>query len=327
LLYTECVDEHMPFLPSPEVLKKKILVKAKKVSPAGKASDSDSEEESRPEMEQANLHQKQKVVAQGLSSLVNLCQAVHFRGFEEARLNGKYFHMSSFSEAKASVLIEKSGKQFVAYNARQLSRIYPSGARTGSSNYKPTPFWNSGCQIVALNYQSARRPIFLNESKFKENGGCGYVLKPGYLCGDGVDYDPTAVQTERAETKLKLIVISGQHIPKPDQDTEGEIVDPYVVVKIVGHPADAFKTKTETIRNNGFNPQWNKEMNFSLKYPELAMVHFVVKDSNNTGKNAMLGMYALPFTSLQQGYRHIYLLDYMRELVSPATLFVHVSIK
>ncbi|KAJ9575167.1 hypothetical protein L9F63_025880, partial [Diploptera punctata] len=121
LLYTECVDEHMPFLPSPEVLKKKILVKAKKVSPAGKASDSDSEEESRPEMEQANLHQKQKVVAQGLSSLVNLCQAVHFRGFEEARLNGKYFHMSSFSEAKASVLIEKSGKQFVAYNARQLT--------------------------------------------------------------------------------------------------------------------------------------------------------------------------------------------------------------
>ncbi|KAJ9575169.1 hypothetical protein L9F63_025882, partial [Diploptera punctata] len=44
--------------------------------------------------------------------------------------------------------------------------------------------------------------------------------------------------------EAKLIVISGQHIPKPDQDTEGEIVDPYVVVKIVGHPADAFKTKT-----------------------------------------------------------------------------------
>jgi C2 domain. len=51
----------------------------------------------------------------------------------------------------------------------------------------------------------------------------------------------------------------------------------------------------------GFNPRWNHEMNFSLKYPELAMVHFVVKDDNNTGKDAMLGMYALPFTSLQLG--------------------------
>ena len=86
-------------------------------------------------------------MAQGLSSLVNLCQGVHFHGFEEARLNGKCFHMSSFSEAKASDLIEKSGKEFVTYNTRQLSRIYPSGARAGSSNYKPTPFWNAGCQI------------------------------------------------------------------------------------------------------------------------------------------------------------------------------------
>ena len=29
------------------------------------------------------------------------------------------------------------------------------------------------------------------------------------------------------------------------------MVDPYVVVKIVGHPADAHKVKTEIIKNNG----------------------------------------------------------------------------
>jgi hypothetical protein len=32
---------------------------------------------------------------------------------------------------------------------------------------------------------------------------------------------------------------------------EGEVVDPYVVVKIVGHPADAQKMKTDIVRNNG----------------------------------------------------------------------------
>jgi hypothetical protein len=32
--------------------------------------------------------QIKKVVAEGLSSLVNICQAVHFRGFEEAKING-----------------------------------------------------------------------------------------------------------------------------------------------------------------------------------------------------------------------------------------------
>jgi phosphatidylinositol phospholipase C delta len=52
---------------------------------------------------------------------------------------------------------------------------------------------------------------------------------------------------------------------------------------------------------SGFNPKWNQEMNFSLKVPELAMVHFTVKDCSTTGKDAMLGMFALPFTSMEQG--------------------------
>jgi Ca2+-dependent lipid-binding protein len=52
---------------------------------------------------------------------------------------------------------------------------------------------------------------------------------------------------------------------------------------------------------SGFNPRWNQKMIFSLKVPELAMVHFAVKDSSTTGKDAMLGMYALPFGSIQQG--------------------------
>jgi phosphatidylinositol phospholipase C delta len=52
---------------------------------------------------------------------------------------------------------------------------------------------------------------------------------------------------------------------------------------------------------SGFNPRWNQEMNFSVKVPELAMVHFAVKDCSTTGKNAVLGMYALPFSSMRQG--------------------------
>lgn len=40
-----------------------------------------------------------------------------------------------------------SGTNFVQYNTRQLSRIYPSGLRTDSSNYNPQEMWNVGCQI------------------------------------------------------------------------------------------------------------------------------------------------------------------------------------
>lgn len=35
-----------------------------------------------------------------------------------------------------------------------LSRVYPKGQRIDSSNYNPVPFWNVGCQMVALNYQT-----------------------------------------------------------------------------------------------------------------------------------------------------------------------------
>lgn len=40
------------------------------------------------------------------------------------------------------------------YNKQQLSRIYPKGTRVDSSNYMPHLFWNVGCQLVALNFQT-----------------------------------------------------------------------------------------------------------------------------------------------------------------------------
>ena len=44
-------------------------------------------------------------------------------------------------------LCEDTPDEFVHHNQFQLSRIYPGGLRTDSSNYDPVPVWNSGCQI------------------------------------------------------------------------------------------------------------------------------------------------------------------------------------
>ncbi len=62
-----------------------------------------------------------------------------------------------------------------------LLRIYPRGSRVNSSNYDPVPLWLAGCQLVALNYQAEDRPLMLNRAMFRQNGGCGYVLKPQVL--------------------------------------------------------------------------------------------------------------------------------------------------
>lgn len=36
---------------------------------------------------------------------------------------------------------------YIHHNMDKLSRIYPAGSRTDSSNYNPVPMWNVGCQI------------------------------------------------------------------------------------------------------------------------------------------------------------------------------------
>jgi hypothetical protein len=58
------------------------------------------------------------------------------------------------------------------------SRIYPKGTRVDSSNYDPVPAWTAGNQMVALNYQTSDVPMHCNRGRFRENGNCGYVLKP-----------------------------------------------------------------------------------------------------------------------------------------------------
>ena len=47
------------------------------------------------------------------------------------------FYMSSFVEEKGLTLIKTQAKDYVKYNMRQLSRIYPQGTRINSSNYMP----------------------------------------------------------------------------------------------------------------------------------------------------------------------------------------------
>lgn len=39
---------------------------------------------------------------------------------------------------------------YIHHNMDKLSRIYPAGSRTDSSNYNPVPMWNVGCQIGTL---------------------------------------------------------------------------------------------------------------------------------------------------------------------------------
>ncbi len=89
-----------------------------------------------------------------MSDLVHYIVPKSFVTFAEAEKRNRSYEISSFAEDKAQNLIRDYAIEFVAYNQRQLSRIYPRGTRFDSSNYNPYLFWPVGCQMVALNYQT-----------------------------------------------------------------------------------------------------------------------------------------------------------------------------
>jgi phosphatidylinositol phospholipase C beta len=103
-----------------------------------------------------------------MSDLVHYVVPVSFISFAESEKKNRSYEISSFSEDKAQSLIRDYGKEFVAYNQRQLSRIYPRGTRFDSSNYNPYLFWPVGCQMVALNYQTlgTKHKIYFSNTSF-----------------------------------------------------------------------------------------------------------------------------------------------------------------
>jgi hypothetical protein len=64
---------------------------------------------------------------------------------------------------------------------RHCVRVYPSGTRVGSTNYDPHMVWAAGCQMAALNCQFATKEVLQSRALFRDNGGCGFLLKPAAL--------------------------------------------------------------------------------------------------------------------------------------------------
>jgi phosphatidylinositol phospholipase C, beta len=122
--------------------------------------------------------------------------------------------MSSFAETKGLEYLKTDAIAFVNYNKRQMSRIYPKGTRADSTNYMPQLFWNAGCQMVSLNFQTSDLPMQLNQGKFEYNGGCGYLLKPDFMRRTDCDFDPfseTPIDGVIAQC-VKVRVIAGSFL-------------------------------------------------------------------------------------------------------------------
>uniref|UniRef100_A0A672MVI0 Phosphoinositide phospholipase C n=1 Tax=Sinocyclocheilus grahami TaxID=75366 RepID=A0A672MVI0_SINGR len=259
-------------------------------------------------------------LSRDLSVLVVLTNSV---ASQECLDEGSPYNVLSFSETRAQHLVHHRSERFLTFNQRQLSRIYPSAYRIDSSNFNPQTYWNVGCQLVALNYQTDGRMMQLNRAKFMVNGGSGYVLKPGPTCKGS--FNPLNNDPLPANPKKQLVIkiISGQQLPKPPDSMlgdRGEIIDPFVEVEIIGLPVDCCKEQTRVVDDNGFNPVWEETVSFTLHMPEVALVRFLVWDHDPIGRD-FVGQRTVAFSSLMPGFRHVYL-----EGMTEASIFVHITV-
>ncbi|KAM9475692.1 1-phosphatidylinositol 4,5-bisphosphate phosphodiesterase eta-2a [Clarias gariepinus] len=299
--------------------------KTSKIKKTSSFEDTDTDQESSSSASKAPLHhsrrKKTMKLSRALSDLVKYTKSVAMQDLETQ--GGSSWLVSSLSETKAHQLIQQKPGHFVHFNQRQLSRIYPSSYRVDSSNFNPQPFWNIGCHLVALNYQSEGRVLQLNRAKFYSNGNCGYVLKPECMCDGSFNpmlEDPLPGQMRK---QLVLKIISGQQLPKPKDSMlgdRGEIIDPFVEVEIIGLPIDCCKEQTRVVDDNGFNPMWEETLVFTVHLPEITLVRFLVWDHDPIGQD-FIGQRTIAFNSMMPGYRHVYL-----EGMEEASIFVHVAV-
>nr|AUC64089.1 phospholipase C [Neogonodactylus oerstedii] len=257
-----------------------------------------------------------------ISALVNYVQPVHYHSFEISEKRNRSYEMSSFVETHALNLLKESPVEFVNYNKRQLSRVYPRGTRVDSSNFLPHQFWNAGCQLVALNYQSLDLPMQLNLGLFEYNNRSGYLLKPDFMRRPDRKFDPFAESTVDGiiAGTVSVKVISGQFLQERRAGCFAE-------VEMYGLPADTFRKrfKTKTVPNNCLNPVWDEEPFVFKKVvlPELACLRITACED---GSRSMLGHRVLPIVGLRPGYKHIVLRNEAGQPLNLATLFVHIKV-
>uniref|UniRef100_A0A8C7MER5 Phosphoinositide phospholipase C n=1 Tax=Oncorhynchus kisutch TaxID=8019 RepID=A0A8C7MER5_ONCKI len=235
---------------------------------------------------------------------------------------------STPSTPEAGRLASESPEELVSFTKRTLSRVRPSSVRLDSSNPNPQGYWKGGVQLVALNQQTPGAMLDLHRGRFTQNGGCGFVLRPGVM-RDEVSYFSAVTQgcvPGVPPQTLRVKVISAHSLPKPQgAGAKGEVIDPYVVLELHGVPADCAEQRTRTAAQNQDDPLFDETFEFQVNMPELALLRFVVLDDDYIGDD-FIGQYSVAFECLQPGYRNVPLLGLVGDPLPHASLFVHVAV-
>ncbi|XP_016456070.2 phosphoinositide phospholipase C 2 isoform X1 [Nicotiana tabacum] len=331
---SECLKE----LPSPESLKKRIMIstkppkeylqakEVKEKDASKKGTEQDDSDEGEDDEDDEGDPKSEKNAASEYKRLIAIHAGKGKGGLSDwLRVDPNNVRRLSLSEPALEKAVDTHSKEIIRFTQKNLLRVYPKGIRVDSSNYDPFVGWTHGAQMVAFNMQGYGRSLWLMHGMFRANGGCGYVKKPDLLLTAGPNnevFDPT--KKLPVKTTLKVTVYMGDGWDKDFDQTHFDTYSPpdfYAKVGIAGVPADAIKKKTKTMDDNWI-PTWDEQFEFPLTVPELALLRIKVLDYNRSDKDEFAGQTCLPVPELRQGIRAVPLFDRKGEKYSSVKLFM-----
>jgi len=278
-------------------------------------------------LKEEKLKTKNVALAPELSYLT-FFHSMAFKNWETS-LAAPCHHMHSGSESKPYKLSKGSQRnECIKFNRDHMMRAYPSGSRVNSSNYNPLFAWSVGYQLVALNIQNSDSSLYINDGRFRENGACGYILKPNEL--------RTLEDVENLPLTLTVRILGGSCLPKPKEAIKGECIDSYVKVELFDVDQEIGRElsksySTDVFPNNGFCPIWvHNTFQFTVKNENVAMLHLTVMDKDRGVADDFIANAAIPISCLRKGYRSVRLFDTNNTRSGAfdfASLLVHIEIE
>ncbi|KAJ1380744.1 PLC-like phosphodiesterase, TIM beta/alpha-barrel domain superfamily [Sesbania bispinosa] len=315
-------SESIKEFPSPESLKRRIIISTKppkeyleakevkeKEEEPQKGKPSDDEEAWGKEVPSLRGEKSRQDASAEYRRLIAIHAGKPKGGLEEClKVDPDKVRRLSLSELQLEKAVVTHGKEIVRFTQRNILRVYPKGTRITSSNYNPLIGWMHGAQMVAFNMQGFGRSLWLMHGMFKANGGCGYVKKPDFLLKTGPNnevFDPKA--SLPVKTTLKVTVYMGEgwyHDFKHTHFDQFSPPDFYARVGIAGVPSDTNMKKTKTIEDSWL-PSWNEVFEFPLTVPELALLRIEVHEYDMSEKDDFGGQTCLPVWELRSGIRAV----------------------
>ena len=269
LLVNLTAESQTAALPSPDSLRRRILIKVKSAPVSDDSSapiehvNSNTTDGSVEDGISSSPEKKVKKLLTALSELGVYTRAYSFKAFSqpEAKIPT---HVFSLSENKVHDMHPDPsyGPALFEHNKSYLMRVFPKGTRIGSSNVDPTFHWRQGAQMVALNWQKLDKGMMLNEGMFASLGG--WVLKPkgyripgpGDVTSDTSGNPKAAILSKKFTLDLEISLLAAQNLPLPiDKDvSHASKMKPYIKLHLhvdTHGPPGQGHTKPETDAHSG----------------------------------------------------------------------------